>query len=388
MSSSTQNTAGTTNGTSNSATNPWSVQQPYLTQAFGQAGTAENQSQSSLSSALQAYQQMLGYGTNMSTPNSSAAASTAMNGMGTGATGEGLFGLSNYNPASTNNANAISNIANQYVSGVNIPGQVAAAMQPAMEEANYSLNPGIDASAAATGNESSSRDAIEHGLVATNLGQTAANTGATLEANAYNTGANLGESALQSNNSNTLASLLGLTQGGTSAVNSGVNAGTGSVGQASGLYNIANTGVTGSQTSPFAALDQFYNIVGGNNWGSSTTGSNTGAYNGTTTTTPSLLTDIGSLIGGGGSLLGGSNATSSSGLLGLFNALKSDRRTKRDIEPIGTLDNGLTVYRFRYVSEPHVTQIGLMAQDVEKVRPDAVVEIDGIKFVNYDAATR
>ena len=309
-----------------------------------------------------------------------------MDNMGTSATSSGLSGLSNYNPSSTNNANAISNIANQYVSGVNIPGQVQAAMQPAMQEAAYSLNPGIDASAAATGNESSSRDAIEHGLVATNLGQTAANTGANLEANAYNTGANLGESALQSNNQNTLASLLGLTQGGTSAVNSGVNANTGSVGQASGLYGISQSGASGLQTSPYAALDQMYNIIGGNNWGNTSTGSNTGASTSDTTITPSMLSVIGGLLGSGGSLLGSSPSLFSggSGLLGLF----SDARVKFDIEAIGALDNGLTVYRFRYLWDPYTVRIGLMAQDVEQVNPDAVSTMDGIKLVDYDKATR
>lgn len=63
----------------------------------------------------------------------------------------------------------------------------------------------------------------------------------------------------------------------------------------------------------------------------------------------------------------------------------SDMRVKKNIRQVGALENGLPVYAFQYVwGGP--TIIGLMAQDVEQVNPDAVIEIDGIKHVDYDAA--
>ena len=63
----------------------------------------------------------------------------------------------------------------------------------------------------------------------------------------------------------------------------------------------------------------------------------------------------------------------------------SDIRVKQNIRQVGALENGLPVYAFQYVwGGP--TIIGLMAQDVEQVNPDAVIEIGGIKHVNYDAA--
>ena len=65
-------------------------------------------------------------------------------------------------------------------------------------------------------------------------------------------------------------------------------------------------------------------------------------------------------------------------------AIMSDRRVKEDIKQVGTLDNGLPVYTFRYKGGS-VTHMGVMAQDVEQVNPDAVVEIDGIKHVYYGA---
>lgn len=68
-------------------------------------------------------------------------------------------------------------------------------------------------------------------------------------------------------------------------------------------------------------------------------------------------------------------------------AIMSDRKAKTDIERIGVLDNGLPVYRFRYKGEL-ATRIGLMAQDVEKANPSAVIEIGGIKHVDYAKAAQ
>lgn len=68
-------------------------------------------------------------------------------------------------------------------------------------------------------------------------------------------------------------------------------------------------------------------------------------------------------------------------------SMASDERVKEDIEEVGKLDNGLTVYRYRYKGDPRF-QIGVMAQDVEKREPDAVGSIFGVKHVDYLQATR
>jgi hypothetical protein len=63
----------------------------------------------------------------------------------------------------------------------------------------------------------------------------------------------------------------------------------------------------------------------------------------------------------------------------------SDIRLKRDIAPLRRLDNGLELYRFRYLWSD-VAYVGVMAQEVERVRPDAVMRgADGYLRVNYDA---
>lgn len=84
-----------------------------------------------------------------------------------------------------------------------------------------------------------------------------------------------------------------------------------------------------------------------------------------------------SIVGGGMAGLGILN------MLGLLTP--SDRRIKTDIRQIGKTDNGLPIYAFRYHHYSPM-QIGLMAQDVERVKPEAVTEIGGIKFVDYAKA--
>jgi hypothetical protein len=65
--------------------------------------------------------------------------------------------------------------------------------------------------------------------------------------------------------------------------------------------------------------------------------------------------------------------------------MASDERVKDKIRQVGTLHNGLPVYAYRYVTGGP-TMIGVMAQDVEQVKPEAVVEVNGVKLVNYDLA--
>ena len=64
----------------------------------------------------------------------------------------------------------------------------------------------------------------------------------------------------------------------------------------------------------------------------------------------------------------------------------SDERAKDDIEPVGELFDGQKVYRYRYKGDPR-HQIGLIAQDVEKRAPTAIVPMGPLKGVNYKRAT-
>lgn len=68
----------------------------------------------------------------------------------------------------------------------------------------------------------------------------------------------------------------------------------------------------------------------------------------------------------------------------------SDKQLKENLKKVGTLDNGLKVYVGNYKKETGLDtkpQLFLIAQEVEKKNPDAVVEKDGYLAVNYKKAT-
>lgn len=66
--------------------------------------------------------------------------------------------------------------------------------------------------------------------------------------------------------------------------------------------------------------------------------------------------------------------------------LISDARLKENIRRIGTAENGLPIYSFRYRGDD-VTHVGLMAQDVLHVKPDAVLTMpNGFMAVDYERA--
>lgn len=98
------------------------------------------------------------------------------------------------------------------------------------------------------------------------------------------------------------------------------------------------------------------------------------------------LTDIGNAKAAG--IIGAGNAYSQQ-MQGLINAgaqlggaaMMSDIRMKRNIRRIGS-HGDYPVYRYQYVFSDDWYE-GVMAQDVEKINPGAVVTVNGIKYVKY-----
>lgn len=79
---------------------------------------------------------------------------------------------------------------------------------------------------------------------------------------------------------------------------------------------------------------------------------------------------MGGLFGLGGTLGG----------MGIYKY--SDKRLKADIEEVGETKKGLPIYTYRYKGRPG-KEMGVMAQDVEKVMPDAVRKVGKYKAVDY-----
>lgn len=117
-----------------------------------------------------------------------------------------------------------------------------------------------------------------------------------------------------------------------------------------------------------AKLQQYSDIIRGQNTGGTSTATQTVPMQGN-----SFLSNVGSGI---------NTAATLAGLLKMF--VPSDRRVKEDIKRVGETDEGTPIYTYRYKwGGPR--QMGVMAQDVEKTRPDAVERhpLLGIRMVDY-----
>lgn len=102
------------------------------------------------------------------------------------------------------------------------------------------------------------------------------------------------------------------------------------------------------------------------------------------TTTQSSSPGLSSILGGIGGLASGIGALGgSAGLAGVL-AL-SDERMKTDIQTVGNDRAGRRWVNFEYKGDPsHVRHVGVIAQEVEKSDPEAVLTNGiGLKFVDY-----
>jgi hypothetical protein len=174
----------------------------------------------------------------------------------------------------------------------------------------------------------------------------------------------------------------------------------------------AATGMTGSGNEALA-LSKFNQGLAGTSWnnyvqslqpylGFSTanTAGQAGAYQGLGTGLNNAYGNIGNMMYGANTSIGNANAnadlgnlTASSNLFNLGGNLASglmkmsDEKLKEDIEPVGHLADGQTVYRYRMAGEPG-HQIGLIAQEVEHYAPESVAEVlPDLRAVNYRTAT-
>tara|TARA_R110000868_G_scaffold46167_5_gene152788 strand:- start:2111 stop:3178 length:1068 start_codon:yes stop_codon:yes gene_type:complete len=97
-----------------------------------------------------------------------------------------------------------------------------------------------------------------------------------------------------------------------------------------------------------------------------------------------LLGQQGAAIAGGQVAAGNVNRQAFGDVLGIAKvaASFSDKRLKKNIKKIGTRNDGLNVYEFEYIWGGG-RQIGLMAQEVQDIYPDAISESGGYLMVNY-----
>lgn len=121
----------------------------------------------------------------------------------------------------------------------------------------------------------------------------------------------------------------------------------------------------------------------------------TGMPTSTNTSQPYFSNPTANILSGvsaAGTALAGASALSQlagySGIVMGATPLFSDERLKTDIHKVGETNGGLNLYLFRYKGEPPMSRhLGLIAQDVEKARPEAIVRAPGgIMMVDYEKA--
>jgi hypothetical protein len=153
------------------------------------------------------------------------------------------------------------------------------------------------------------------------------------------------------------------------------------------FLNMQTAGAQGYGTTQMNLANQLAAQYG--NIGNAFYGADTSIGNAQAQVPLSGIAGSGNLLNLGSNLLGGilkagTTAGYGSSLFGQLGSSLSDERLKENIEPVGALADGQTVYRYRYIGDP-VTHIGLLAQETD---PAAVVELlPDVLGVDYHRAT-
>ena len=220
--------------------------------------------------------------------------------------------------------------------------------------------------------------ASSRGQYATQLNNLMANPGSVTQTPGYQFGMNQGVEALNRNYAST-------GQGGSGAQQVGLqNFTQGYAGQQYNNQESTLAQLSGATQTPMNVTGQ--NQLNANQqqagWGAVSQGVGAlGQYNwGNFGSSPTGYTPSSSVMGDqlmGGSSGGGGNSWTSP----IDFSQYSDRRLKTNIKLIGKYKNGLNKYTWTYLWG--VDGMGAMADEVEKLIPEAVSEFNGYKAVNY-----
>lgn len=140
----------------------------------------------------------------------------------------------------------------------------------------------------------------------------------------------------------------------------------------------ASTGALSNQMASTSGMSGAYGnrISGINSYGNTMAN----VYNAQAQQWGSVASGLGSMAGGGASYI---NSTSNPTFMGLVGGMLSDRRAKKNIRRVGQTDDGLPIYTYEY-KDGGPTQMGVIAQEVAEVKPEAVVPHEsGMLAVDY-----
>lgn len=257
----------------------------------------------------------------------------------------------------------------------NLQGAVDASVRPIQQNLLQSTLPSLRGEAVSAGGFGGSRQGIAEGLASQGASQAIGDTASKLVQGQYATNLDAQMKAL---------GLLPQTQQAQLAPAQTTSA-VGDVRQAlaQALLGEQVGNFNYDQMAPFLQSKEILSLLAGIPGGTtSTTGS--GPY------TNPLMQALGLGTMGvtlGNALFGGGSAAAGTGGLAAILPFLSDRGFKENIREVGRWVNGLKLYAFTYLGSS-LRQIGFMADEVEKVRPEAVEVRGGVKFVNFALAMR
>jgi len=372
--------------TKNENHDPWVGQQPYLKEAFAEAqGIYNNQKgqpgykgdfvATGTPAMYDAFNGAMGWAGNQGQTAANTAVGTGVTNaqQGTEALGQVQQGLTDFRNKDWTQTH-IDN-AGRYADNPFMQAMVDSATADAKRTFSEETMRGIDQNAAAGGNTLSTRAGVAAGIAQRGLADTVANTSAGLRGAAWDNGLKMS----QGDQASILSALMG--QGGLAADQIKTGLAGLETGSTIGQRNLdqqvlASTMLTGldqgkldneiakheyASAQPWEQLGNYWSVVGDKSWGGTVTGSSTTKVK----DNPSTLSTLGAGVGILGSLF------------------RSDVRTKKNLTKVGETPEGITVYRYQYRDDPSGTFFEApLAQDVQKLFPDAVVEVNGTLFID------
>jgi hypothetical protein len=315
---------GSSKQTTTTDQGPWKVQQPYIEGAFKEAQSLYDSNKNTpgytgdfVAGLTDQQRGLIDSGVNYY--NSTGAnlgqntANLSQGALSTGTTGVNQSAGALTNIANTDPTGANIAAAGRYANNPFISGMVDNAMLDARRQVSEGVIPNLYRGAAATGNLNSDRTALAQGVVERGLAEKAAGISAELAGNSWGRGLELADSAR--NQSIDALTRAGALYGDLSATGlSGTELGSGISDNAiqnalslSTLYQQNNQDMLNNamqkqqyaQDRPYDMLQRYYDLVGGNNWGS---------YGTTTTKTQASPAQTASMIIGSiGSLMKGAS---------------------------------------------------------------------------------
>lgn len=290
-------TKTTSSNTSTTSLN--STQQGYLDNIFSDAANNYANTTSTPYYTGETYAGM----TDQQKSDLAASSANAQNSVSTGnalsSLGTGLLGnyqntqdaISAYQSAANGNTTQANiNAAAQYADNPYLSAQIDAANRDVSRTLNEQTLPTIDRNASAAGGLNSSRAGVAAGIAQRGAADQMADTAATLRGNAYSQGLTLAQQD-NTNKLNALNNIIGDYSGLASQGLTALNDGTTLSNNAYNTINSNNSALQadqqgkdtaafnqwqGQDTRDTQALQNLYNIIGANNWGSTTTSTGTG----------------------------------------------------------------------------------------------------------------